>query len=85
MPLTLCSWRRKDPRTGRWRVLAWKMTEDDARRWASRESAELEKIPNSEEARSAVSGYGAVFFPAQSTDAIEQHFTDLGAKREDDE
>ena len=83
MPLTLYSWRRKDPHTGRWRLLAWKMTEDDARRWAAKESAELEKIPNSEEARTAVSGYGAVFFPAQSTEAIAQHFDDLGANSDD--
>lgn len=85
MQLTLNSWGRKDPRTGRWRVLRWKMTEDDARQWAARESAEIEKIPNSEEVRTAMSGYGAVFFPAQSNEAIEQHFTDLGAKPEDDE
>ena len=83
MPITLHSWRRKDPRTGRWRVLAWKMTEDDARQWASRGSAEIEKVPNSEEVRNAVSGYGAVFFPAQSTKAIEQHFDDLGANPND--
>ena len=82
--ITLYSWRRKDPRTGRWRKLAWKMSDEDAKRWAIREEAQIEKIPNSEEVRTAVSGYGAVFFPAQSTDAIEQHFTDLGAKREDD-
>jgi len=83
--IIFCSWRRRDPHTGRWRVLAWKMTEDDARRWAAKEHAEIEKIPNSEEIRTAVSGYGAVFFPAQSTEAISQHFDDLGAKREDNE
>ncbi len=66
-------------------MLAWKMTEDDACQWAARASAELEKVPNSEEARTAVSGYGALFFPAQSTEAIEQHFDDLGARSEGDE
>jgi hypothetical protein len=55
------------------------MTSEDARRWAEREEAEIEKIPNSEEVRTPVSGYGAVFFPAQITEAIEQHFNDLGA------
>jgi hypothetical protein len=39
-------------------------------------------IPNSEETRTPQGGYGAVFFPAQSTEAIEQHFSDLGAKPE---
>jgi hypothetical protein len=84
MLITLHFWRRKDLHTGRWRVLAWKMTDDDARRWAAREGAEIEKVPNSEEARTAVSGYGAVFFPAQSTESIEHHFDDLGARPEDE-
>ena len=83
MLLTLYSWRRKDRLSGRWRILAWKMTEDDACRWAARESVELEKVPNSGEARNTVSGFGAVFFPAQSTEAISQHFDDLGAKPDD--
>lgn len=50
-PITLYSWRRKDPGTGRWRVLRWKMTDDDAREWAAKEGAELERAPNSEEVR----------------------------------
>ena len=82
VPSTLYSWRRKDPLTGCRRVLAWKMTEEDAHRWAAREGAEIENVPNSEEIRTPVSGYGAVFFPAQSTNAIEQHFTDLGREAE---
>jgi hypothetical protein len=57
------------------------MSDEDARRWAKRESAELEKVPNSEEVRTPVNGHGAVFFPAQSTEAICQHIYDLGAKR----
>jgi hypothetical protein len=84
MTLSLYSWRRKDPRTGRWRVLAWKMTEEDARKLSEREGTELERVPNSEEIRTPVSGYGAVFFPAQSTGAICQHFDDLGARPEDE-
>ena len=56
MPLTLYFWHRKDPRTGRWRVLARKMTGEDARRWAKREDSEIEKVPNSEEVRTDVSG-----------------------------
>lgn len=55
------------------------------RRRAARESAEIEKVPNSEEVRTAVSGYGVVFIPAQSTEAIANHFVDLGAKAQDDE
>jgi len=85
MPLTLNSWRRKDPRTGRWRVLAWKMTDENARQWAAKEGAEIEKVPNTEEVTTDVSGRGAVFFPARSTEAIENHFVDLGAKLEDEE
>jgi hypothetical protein len=60
------------------------MTDEDARRRAKREGAEIEKVPNSEEDRTTVSGYGAVFFSAQSTKAIEQHFDDLGARPEND-
>jgi hypothetical protein len=61
------------------------MSEDDASRWTARDDAEVEKVPKSEETRTPVSGYGAVFFPAQSTGANEQHFDDLGAKPRDDE
>jgi len=60
------------------------MTDDDAKRSALREQAAIEKVPNSEEVRTSVTGYGAVFFPAQSTNAIEQHFDDLGARPEED-
>jgi len=52
--LTLHSWRRKDPRTGRWRVLRWKMTDNSARQWAEKEGAEIEKVPGSEEIRTDV-------------------------------
>jgi hypothetical protein len=82
LPIALHSWRRKDPHTGRWRLLRWKMTDEHANRWAERERAEIEKVPNSDEIRTPVSGRGAVFFLAQSTEAIEQHFADLGARRE---
>jgi hypothetical protein len=85
MSVALYSWRHKDPCTGRWRTLAWKMTEEGARRWAEREQAKIEKISNSGEVRTAVNGYGALFFPAQSALAVEQHFDDLGAKPGDDE
>jgi hypothetical protein len=40
------------------------MTDEDAARWAKREGAEIEQVPNSGEVRTAVTGYGAVFFPA---------------------
>ena len=85
MIIPLCSWRRKDPRTGRWRVLAWNITDEDAKRWRTREKAQIEKLPSADAVRTAVGGYGAVFFPAQSTEAIEQPFADLGAKPENDE
>jgi hypothetical protein len=85
MSLEVHFWHRQDPRIGRRGVLAWKMVDDDARRWAEQEGAALEKVPGSEEIRTDVGGYGAVFFPARSTLAIEQHFDDLGAKPRDDE
>ena len=54
MAITLYSWRLKEPRTGRWRLLRWKMTEDDARQWAAAEGAELERVEGSEEVRTPV-------------------------------
>ena len=80
MRITLYPWRRKGPLTGRWRVLRWKMTDEDAKQWAEKEGAELEKVPGSDKVRSDAWGQGAVFSSAQSTGAIEQHFADLGAK-----
>jgi hypothetical protein len=59
--------------------------EEDAKPWAEKEGAEIEKIPCSEEVRTGVRGKGAMLFHAYSTGAIEQHFTDLGAKLRDDE
>lgn len=61
MSIMLHSWRRKDPHTGRWRVLRWKMTEEDAKRWASKEGAELEKVLGSDETRADVRGQGVAF------------------------
>jgi hypothetical protein len=61
------------------------MTEDDVRQWAARENAEVERVPNSEETRTAATGYGGVFFPAQSMAAIEQHFEKLGATSDGEE
>ena len=60
MPITLHSFRRKDPSTNRWRVLRWKMDNDQAKEWAAKEGAEIEKVPGSEEVRIPVSGHGAV-------------------------
>jgi hypothetical protein len=56
MSVTLYSWCRKDPRTGRWRVLRWKMDDEEAHAWAKAEGAELEKVPNSEELRVNLDG-----------------------------
>lgn len=74
MTVALYSWRRKDPRTGRWRVLGWKMTDNEAARWAERKGTEVEKALNSEETRAPVAGYGAVFIPARSSAMIAQDF-----------
>jgi len=54
--LVLYSWRILDKRNGRWRLLQWKMTEDDAEAWAKREGAEIERVEDSAETRSDVDG-----------------------------
>jgi hypothetical protein len=53
------------------------MTDEHAQMWAAKEGAEIERVPNSEEARTDVRGQGATFFHAQSVDAIERHFDAL--------
>ena len=86
MPLVLYSWRRKDPRTGRWRALRWKMTDADAAAWAKREGVEIEQIPGSREERTASGQFtppvpgcstGAMFITAQSVGAIEAYFDEI--------
>ena len=56
MPLVVYSWRRKDPRTGRWRLLRWKMNDGDAQAWAKMEGAELERVEGSAEERTPTTG-----------------------------
>lgn len=93
VPITLHSWRRKDPKTRRWRVLGWKMTADQAKDWAAKEGVELEMVDGSAETRepiatgwgSSVGARGATFFHAHCTEAIVRHFDDFGAKGPDDE
>lgn len=87
MPITLYSWRRKHPHTDRWRVLRWKMTDEDARRWAETEGAEIEKVPGSEEVRTEVPGHGAMFFHAtargRSTNTSANLSKNRGTSRQD--
>jgi len=52
----LHSWRMKDQRTGRWRVLRFKLSDDQAREWAEKDGAELEKVPSTEERREGSGG-----------------------------
>jgi len=54
--LVLYSWRILDPRTGRWRTLRWKMTDEEAQAWAQREGAKLERVERSAETRTDVDG-----------------------------
>jgi hypothetical protein len=55
----LHSWRMKDPRSGRWRQLKFKLSDDDARKWIEKEGVELEKIASTEERRHGSEGYSA--------------------------
>jgi hypothetical protein len=45
--VTLWQWQIRQS-TGRWRLLAWRMTDDDALAWAAGEGKELRKVPGSE-------------------------------------
>ena len=45
--VTLWQWQIRQP-SGRWRLLAWRMTDEDALAWASGEGKELRKVPGSE-------------------------------------
>jgi hypothetical protein len=47
---TFWEWQVKDP-SGRWRRLAWRMTEEVALEYAEREGKELRKVPGSAEIR----------------------------------
>ena len=57
MVVILYSWRHKDPRTGRWRLLRFKLSDDQARDWTESEGVELEKVPNTEERREGSEGH----------------------------
>jgi hypothetical protein len=58
------------------------MTETDARRWAAREGAELEQVAGSEEVRTEIGGYGAVFSDAVGEGLPCRKVARAGAKRE---
>ena len=47
-------WRIKDKRSGRWRVLRWMMTEEDAADWARKEGVEIERVEGLREVRTDV-------------------------------
>ena len=59
MVVTLHSWRMKDPRTGRWRLLRFKLSDDQARDWTEKEGVELGKVPGTEERREGSEGHSA--------------------------
>ncbi|HWI15357.1 MAG TPA: hypothetical protein VNT02_13930 [Burkholderiales bacterium] len=44
--VTLWQWQVKQT-TGRWRLLAWRMTEELAAAWMARQAKELRKVPGS--------------------------------------
>lgn len=50
METTVFQWQVRQP-TGRWRLLAWRMSEELAGAWAAREGRALRKVPGSEEIR----------------------------------
>jgi len=57
----LHSWRMKDQRTGRWRLLRFKLADQDAKAWADKEGVELQKVEGSAERRLGTkdeAGYG---------------------------
>ena len=52
-------WRVREPRTGRWRVLRWKMTAAAAAAWAASQGViEIEKVEGSAETREDHYGRG---------------------------
>jgi hypothetical protein len=53
----LHSWRMKDQRTGRWRLLRFNLSDDQPREWTENEGVELEKVPNTEERREGGAGH----------------------------
>ena len=57
MVVTLHSWRTKDQRTGRWRLLRFKLSEKDAKEWAEKEHIPLEMVPNTAERRVGSEGH----------------------------
>lgn len=38
------AWRARAPGSGNWQELGWRMTEDDARRWAELHGSEVERV-----------------------------------------
>ena len=54
--VTVYRWRIKDKRTGRWRVLRWSMTEQNAIDWARKDGVEIKRVEGSREDRTDVDG-----------------------------
>jgi hypothetical protein len=44
--VTLWQWQVQQP-SGRWRLLAWRMTDEDAAAWGAQEGRTLRKVPGS--------------------------------------
>jgi hypothetical protein len=55
--ITLWQWQVKQD-NGRWRLLAWRMTEEDAAAWGRQTRRELRKVPGSAEVRQPESRTG---------------------------
>ena len=53
-------WRRRvyDPQKKRWQELRWRMSEDQAAKWAAKEGVQIERIEGSREERQDIYGDG---------------------------
>ncbi len=54
LSITVYASRIKDQRTGRWRKLRWKMTEDHTREWSAKEGVAIEKLEAGAEVRQPI-------------------------------
>ena len=51
MQYTFYTWRARCADSGAWQELGWRMTEDDARRWAEQTGREIERVGPQHERR----------------------------------
>ena len=56
MHYTFYTWRARCADSGAWQELGWRMTEEDARRWAEQTGRELERVAALQQARRAYGG-----------------------------